>query len=146
MQKEQLAQAIDMANLKHPYTNIEVRFHSEAKVKIGEKSLLLQGKEAQMLLLSLSENNLRIKEGKHPYQPVHATREFEWIPYYGVHNQAKETVIATLILPVEDTNEIATIKKTTSQRIEGNQLNIHLTYKNKTYNYSFVKKDLGWVL
>ncbi|MFK7980735.1 MAG: heparinase II/III family protein [Saprospiraceae bacterium] len=142
--KPNLTLIVDEIEATKKAAEIEVRFHTEAKAKVEEKSLHLKGKEGQMLLLSLSGDDLTIKEGKHAYQPVHATREFEWIPYYGIHTKSKETVIATLILPIENEEEIDAIKKTAKLTIKGTQLTISLNFKNKTHNYSFEKEAIGW--
>lgn len=146
LSKPNLTLIVDEIKATKENANIEVRFHSEASAKIeNEKSLNLQGKEGQMLLLPLSEQRLTIKGGKHAYQPVHATREFEWIPYYGVHTQAKETVIATLIIPINNEQETAIIKESAKLTIDENQLHIQFKYNNQEHNYYFDKQSADWV-
>ena len=143
--KPNLTLIVDEIEGNQPDSDIEVRFHSETTVTQQDKSLLLKGKQGKMLLLPLSKNKLQLKTGKHAYKPVHATREFEWIPYFGVHTQAKKTVIATLIAPVETDQEIVALKSSATINSGENQLTIELKYKNKTHQFSFKKGDNGWL-
>ncbi len=107
---------------------IEARFHSEAKIAAAKNLVLLKGTGASdvgrsranrsmrtsddqmsrdngvMALIPLTDGNFNIREDRHASLPVHADFNLEWIPYFSIVTAAtaEKTVLASLILPVEN--------------------------------------------
>ena len=122
---------------------IETRFHSDCNTEITDKYVLLEGKKGTMALIPVVDGEFSIRPGKHPYLPVRKEASFQWIPYFGtvVNSKKEQTVIATIILPVKDENEVRAIvdsvKRTTDS--SGNLTLSFVKYGN-TYKY-FYKYD-----
>ena len=95
------------------------------------------------------DGDYTFRPGKHACQPVNATRNFFWIPYFGTVLKAKstDTVIATVILPVDDDSEAASIARSVKRSVDGSgNLSLSFTKAGKTYQYSYKKGSEGLVL
>ncbi|MEL7117914.1 MAG: heparinase II/III family protein [Bacteroidota bacterium] len=126
---------------------VKVQFHSEAKVNLHQnKMVLLEGEGAKMALIPFTKDDYQCYEGLHAYQPVHATRSFEWLPYFGVqvNPTSNKTLFATLILPIEDEQEALKVKQSLQLKNTAQNLTVNFKYDNKPYNYEFVMGDNGW--
>lgn len=80
---------------------------------------------------------------------VNASQPFQWIPYFDVSLKSTQskTVVAQLILPIDDENQLAEImasKKFETHKDGG--LSISFVYKNQPLKYIFKNKKSGLVL
>ncbi len=105
---------------------ISVRFHSGVDVDLQDSLVLLHGKGGTMAMIPLCNDPWQIRSGRHAYQPVHATKPFEWLPYFDIEVQAtgKKTKVATLILPVKGLEEALEIRRTLSWQYQGEVLHV----------------------
>ena len=128
---------------------IETRFHSEATQHIRNGYLLLDGDKGKMALIPLVDGNYILRPGKHDVLPVQEKVPFKWIPYCGTVVIARDTttVIATIILPVEDDTEAKEIFKS-AKRSEDSLGNITVSFakSGRTYSYRYEKEPEGLVL
>lgn len=128
---------------------IQVRFHPGVDSKIRDKYVLLNGKGGIMALITLTDHDFSIVKGRHPSQMVNATQTFNWIEYFDLTIKAneKKTIIANVILPVDDENQVVNILD--SKKIEINKegsLSISFSHENKTFKYHFKNNKSGLVL
>ena len=128
---------------------ITARFHSDVRTDIRGDYVLLNGDGGTMALIPVVDSDFEIVSGRHACQPVNATRNFFWVPYFDTVLKAKDsnTVIGTVILPVKDAKEAGNIKKSIKRSVDSSG-NLTLTFKKsgKTYKYNFVKGPDGLVL
>lgn len=118
---------------------IEARFHTECTIESHTKYVLLKGKEGTMALIPVVDSEFSIREGKHPIQPVHAEIDFTWAPYFGTIVKANNdnTLIGTIILPVNDDNEAQSIVNSVKRSTDKSG-NITLSFTKAGEKYSFV--------
>jgi hypothetical protein len=128
---------------------IETRFHSACNTEIGDGYVLLKGDKGTMALIPVVDGDYYLREGKHPYLPVQKDATFKWIPYFGTVLNAKneKTIIATLIMPVEEKSETLKIVESIERKID-DAGNLTLSFKQdgKLYSYHFKKKKDGFTL
>jgi hypothetical protein len=128
---------------------IEARFHSAVETEIKDKYVLFNGEKGIMALIPVVDSDFTFRPGKHANLPVKKDIKFEWIPYFGTVFQAREknTVFATLIIPVENESEaqeiVKSVEKTNDK--EGN-LTFSFKYENRLHSYFFKKEKTGIVL
>jgi len=118
----------------------DIRFHSEAKdIFNQDKFVILEGKEASMALIPIGNNTLSFYQDKHAYQPVHSTKPFKWLPYFGIYSKTKnnKNKIATLILPIQNQQEAVAIQKSLIMDLGSDLLKISFVYRNSSYAYEF---------
>jgi len=128
---------------------IDVRFHHGVDLDIHEDYALLNGNKGTLAMIPFTEQNYVIKKGRHPSQMVNASQPFQWIPYFDVSLKSTQskTVVAHLILPIDDENQLAEImasKKFETHKDGG--LSISFVYKNQPLKYIFKNKKSGLVL
>ena len=128
---------------------IEARFHSDVETELKKKYAILKGKGGKIALIPVVNEDFHFRTGKHACQPVNATRDFFWIPYFGTVLEAEEenTVMATLILPIKSEREASHIASSALTRIDSSG-NMELAFNKggKTYSYKFIKTDKGLVM
>ena len=128
---------------------IEARFHSGVKTETHDDYVMLTGDRGNMALIPVVDGGFTIRNGRHACQPINATRNFFWVPYFGAVIKAKdaETLIVTIILPVEDEDEAQSIAKSVDRRID-NAGNLSLSFEKagKTHAYRYKKGAEGLVL
>ncbi|MEM9983600.1 MAG: heparinase II/III family protein [Bacteroidota bacterium] len=92
---------------------VSLRYHSGAQLDVQDSLVLLRGKNGSMALIPLCQDPWELRLGQHAYQPVHATRDFEWLPYLDIAVTAtgKQTEVLTVILPVENLAEAKKISR-----------------------------------
>jgi hypothetical protein len=102
-----------------------------------------------MALIPVVDGDFTIRPGRHACQPVNANRKFFWVPYFGTVIKAAnaKTIIATIILPVEDDNEAGSIAGSVA-RIVDNSGNLSLSFQKggRTYKFNYKKDKHGLVL
>lgn len=131
-----------------PGAEIEARFHSQCRIDSRGSHVLLRGSEGIMALIPVVEGGFSIREGKHPDLPIKKDARFTWIPYFGTVLNARggNTLIATIVLPVEQENEAAGIVQSASWSTDrsGNAM-LAFEQRGKKYTYQFVQKN-GWLV
>ncbi|MBN1290778.1 MAG: heparinase II/III family protein [Candidatus Latescibacteria bacterium] len=128
---------------------IEARFHSECSTDIRDNYVLLNGKDGKMALIPVVDGDFTFRPGRHACQPVNATRNFFWVPYFGTVVKAggTNTIIGTVILPVDNDSEADSIAMSVKRSVDGSgNLSISFTKAGKTYRYSYKKGSEGLVL
>lgn len=128
---------------------VDVRFHSAAKEQVSKDGfILLNGVNAQMALLPLSNSTLEIYQGEHAYQPVHGTKPFEWLPYFGLKTTVdqQKSIVANLIVPVENEAEAKIVQSSFRMHANQNGANLRFKYRGERYVYSFVRNKGGLLL
>jgi hypothetical protein len=125
-----------------PGSEIEVRFHPGVTAEVRKGYVLLNGKSGKMALIPVVNQTFTITEGKHASNPVNATRSFGWINYFGtiVKVDKDKTIIATIILPVNDENEAQKISKSIIKIID-NKGNYTLSFSKAGKQYKYVYKN-----
>jgi hypothetical protein len=128
---------------------IEVRFHSAAEYTIVDKYVNLKSDKDIMAVIPVVDGSYTIRPGKHAIMMAQRNATFRWVPYFGTVMKAtkERTVIATLILPVDDDREAEGILKS-AKRTEDDHGNLTLSFtkKGKTFTYIFKKGVDGLVL
>jgi hypothetical protein len=130
-------------------SNIEVRFHSGVEFNIDGEAVLLRGDKSSMALIPVTDQDYSLQKGRHPSQMVNATQAFHWIDYFDVEitSQSKKTIVANLILPLEDPLQMEEVKA--SKKMETDKdghVSISFSMNQKTYHYHFKNSKSGLVL
>ncbi len=133
----------------NPGSDIEVRFHPGVNFEIHDNYAFLEGENGKMALIPVAEQSYNIVAGKHASQFVNATKDFSWIDYFDTElkSQSDKTVVATIILPVENLKEVVDIAKSV-QMITDKNGNLSVVFKQhgKTFSWVFENKEEGLVL
>ena len=80
---------------------------------------------------------------------VNATQPFSWIEYFDITIQSKsnKTLVATLILPVSDENQIKEIISSKNIKPEKHgSISLSFSVDNRLFTYHFKKTKEGLVL
>ncbi|MCK5343019.1 MAG: heparinase II/III family protein, partial [Candidatus Heimdallarchaeota archaeon] len=106
LEKPEITLVVDEIEAE-PGSEIEVRFHPGVNFELHGGFVFLEGKNGKMALIPISEEELKVKPGKHACQFINATNNFFWVDYFDTEIKSKEnkTTVATLILPVENYEE-----------------------------------------
>jgi hypothetical protein len=132
-----------------PGSEIEVRFHPGVQAEVKGNYVLLTGKSGKMAVIPVVNQKFTIMEGKHATNPVNATRPFAWINYFGTIVKADNdnTLIATIILPVNDDNEAQQIVKSVSKAVDAKgSYTLSFTKGGKRYKYLYKNDKEGLML
>lgn len=149
---------------------IDARFHSEAKFETVKSFLLLKGDggwdmgrsresryirttddqltndNSTMALIPIINAPFSIHEDRHASLPVNASYELEWIPYFGILTEAvaEKTVLASLILPVENKQQAQQIAAT-AHLADGADRKVVVTFlvDNKPHEFIFRGEQEG---
>jgi len=128
---------------------IEARFHSECDAAIKDGFVMLNGKKGKMALIPVTEGNTVVREGRHACQPVNATINFFWVPYFGtvVTAQGEKTIVGTIILPVADENEASMIAGSAKKAVDSaGNFTLSFAKDGKTFSYTYKNTADGLVL
>ncbi|MCB0729559.1 MAG: heparinase II/III family protein [Ignavibacteriae bacterium] len=128
---------------------IEARFHTECEEENHGKYVLLKGKEGTMALIPVVATEFEIRDGKHAIQPVDGEIRFRWEPYFGtvLKAESENTIIATVILPVDDNNEAQGIANSIEHSTDKNgNYSIALKKAGKKYSFEYANTSAGLVL
>ena len=129
---------------------IEARFHPDGSTsQTGDDFTLITAKAGTMAVIPAATDGAAIRPGRHGYLPVQAYRQFEWIPYFGtvVEAKSKTTVVANVILPVDDADDASAVAG--SVKLSGSPadgMTLSFERDGKTHTFSFVKGKDGLVL
>jgi len=128
---------------------IETRFHSAVRTEFTDRLVLLRGENGTMALIPVTGTDFTFRQGRHASLPVQKEAKFEWIPYFGtvLHAGAKNSVIATLIVPVKDAEEASAIAASANSSVDAQgNFTLSFHYDNQKYSYFFKKQKQGLVL
>jgi hypothetical protein len=123
-----------------PGSEIEVRFHPGVDFKVQDDLVMLEGENGKMALIPLSREALKIQPGRHACQYVNATQPFFWEEYFDTEIRSKEnrTIVATLIIPVENSGEAKQIVGTKALKLDASgNITVSFSRKGKEYAYNF---------
>jgi hypothetical protein len=132
-----------------PGSDIELRFHPGVDFEIRDGLVFLEGANGKMALIPISEEPVNIVQDKHALQYINVTNRFTWVDYIDaeIKSSTKNTIVATLILPVDDANEAEEISDSKSLTLdESGQATVSFTKKGVEYKYEFEKKGDNLVL
>lgn len=110
LEKPEITLVLDEVEAKKG-DKIEVRYHPGVEYSVEDEFVFLEGEGGNMALFPLTEVENNLVPGRHASQFVNATKDFHWLEYFDTEVIAadEETVIATLILPVESKDEASMI-------------------------------------
>lgn len=132
-----------------PGSEIEVRFHPGVDFEVHDDLAFLEGKDGKMALIPLSKEELKVQAGKHACQFINVTKRFYWIDYFDTEIKSKEnkTIVATLIIPVENSGEAKQIAATKELKIDGSgNITVSFSQKGEKYSFNFENRKGGLVL
>ncbi len=94
-----------------PGSEIKVRFHPGVDYELKDRLVLLNGEKGKMALIPVVLQDFRIELGRHASQFVNTTSKFSWIDYFDtvILAESNKTLVATVILPVENLKEAETV-------------------------------------
>jgi hypothetical protein len=127
-------------------SEVEVRFHPGVASDIKENYVLLSGKTGKMALIPVVNQKYSIKGGRHASNPVNATMPFTWINYFGTIIKAEKdnSLITTIILPVDNENEIQQICGSIKKVVDSNgNFTVSFVKEKKEYSYFFMNSKDG---
>ncbi|MBN1292493.1 MAG: heparinase II/III family protein [Candidatus Latescibacteria bacterium] len=128
---------------------IEARFHSDCKQVIGDGYVLLDGDNGDMAIIPVIDGDFINKAGSHTYMAIQKNAQLQRIPYCGtfIHPSGKRTVLAHIILPVEDETETLAIIDSVQRSTDNNGTKQFSFTKNGIrYDYTFLMGNNGLVL
>lgn len=128
----------------NPGAKIDVRFHPGVNVKYSDEVALLEGANGKMAVIPVSKEKAAIIPGKHASQYVNATNRFMWIDYFDTELTAAKpnTVVITLILPVENTEEAKQLASTKSMVYDtAGNLTVSFLKNGEKHSYYFENKN-----
>lgn len=130
-----------------PGSDIEVRFHPGVDFKIQDELVMLEGNGGKMALIPIAREELELQTGQHASQFVNATTSFSWIDYFDIELKSKEnkTIVATLILPVDNSEEARQISSTRELNLDSNG-NVTVSFSRKGEKYTFTYEKRKGVL
>jgi hypothetical protein len=130
----------------NPDAKIEVRFHPGVDFETDKDFAFLEGEKGKMAVIPVAMQDFDIVPGKHAVQYINATKDFYWIDYFDAEIRAKsdKTVVATIILPVENKQEAQNISgsKKLTQDKSGN-LSVSFSRKGSNHKYDFELTESG---
>lgn len=140
LEKPNITLVLDEVTSVQQNAEVELRFHSEVKTDFQEKFVLLQGDQGMMALIPIATEAFELRSGKHAYQPIHATRSFEWLPYFGVvlHPMSKQTQVASLMVPVANEAEAKAISQSVKLITKQDETQVSFKYRKQNYSYNYV--------
>lgn len=128
---------------------IRARFHSEVTTVTRDGFALLRDGGDIMALIPVVDGGFTFENGRHACQPVNATRNFFWVPYFDTVVKAKtaETIIGTIVLPVANEAEASEIARSVKRSANASGgLTVSFAKAGKTYSYTYNKGADGLVL
>ncbi len=127
---------------------INARFHPGVDMDVKAEFTILNGKDTSMAIIPVCETPVTVREGRHAYVPVRKEARFDWIPYVDtvVEAQGKNTVLGTVVLPVQDEREAAAIARSAGINTDSSGVTLSFVKDGITQNYSFEKTKDGLVL
>jgi hypothetical protein len=148
LEKPEIVVVVDEIDAE-PGSAIEVRFHPGVEFKVQDDLAMLEGQHGKMALIPLAEGALKIQPGRHACQYINATQPFFWEGYFDTEIKSKgnRTIVATLIIPVENSGEAGQIAGTKALTQDGaGNVTVSFSRKGKEYSFNFENQKDGLVL
>lgn len=130
-----------------PGSIIEARFHPDVDMIVQDDITLLTGNKGKiMAIIPISKS--KMESGRHAYLPVRANADLTWIPYVSslITAQNENSIIAHIVLPVDDLEQAIIIKKSISFGKSGQNQELSFTYNGEGYSYRFEQGTEGLAL
>lgn len=142
LEKPEITVALDEIEAEKG-ANLEVRFHPGVDFEVIENFILLEGEKGKMVVISVAEEAVSTKQGKHACHYINATNDFFWVPYFDfeITSENEKTIVATIILPVknrEEAEQIASSAKLVKDT-KGN-INVSFSKQDEEFEFAFQKK------
>ncbi len=128
---------------------IEARFHPGAETDVRESCVVLSNSTGTMALIPVVDGDFELRTGRHACQPINATRNFFWVPYFGTVVKAADdtTVIGTIVCPVKDARDAEKIADSVRRSTDGSgALSISFRAGGRNYSYTYERTADGLVL
>ena len=149
LEKPAVTVVVDEVESHRPGAEIEARFHSKCDQIVKDGYTLLHGKDGDMALIPVVEGDFAFRQSRHAYMAIQKQANLRWIPYNGtvVHAEGSRTVLAHIILPVDDESEVQSIVDSARRSIDGGgTYTLSFVRNGETYRYVFKKTGDGLVL
>ncbi len=142
-EKPEITLVVDEIKAK-PGSKIEIRFHPGVLSTFEDKFAYLEGKNGNMVIIPVSKDVFTVIPGKHANQYINANFQFSWIDYFDtevISTEAK-TIVASIILPVDNQEEAKQIANTKSMNFDtAGNLSVSFMKKGVKYNFDFENKN-----
>ncbi|MFC1550962.1 heparinase II/III family protein [Candidatus Latescibacterota bacterium] len=128
---------------------IETRFHPGTETDIKDDFVLLNGKNGTMALIPVVDTDFKIRSSRHAFLPLKKEVSLKWIPYFGtmVSAQKEKTIIATVILPVNDQADAQKISSSIMRtKDRSGSLSLSFIKDGTPYTYTFSDTKEGLIL
>ena len=149
IRKPNLTLLLDKIKANNKGAYYEIRFHPGVDYQIRKKYVLLGNGESKMALIPITDIDFNLTEGKHASQMVNPTQKFRWIKYFDIEfkSDSDNVSVATLILPINNKNEIDEILESKSISSNHSQdIKISFIHKNKAYQFDYELTKNGYSL
>ena len=133
----------------NPGSKIDIRFHPGVNSIFKDDFAYLEGKNGNMVVIPLSKDKFRVIPGKHANQYINATFNFSWIDYFDteVISADPKTVVASIILPVDNQEEAGQIANTKSMNFDAaGNLSVSFFKKGLKHTFNFENQNGTLVL
>jgi len=134
-----------------PGALIESRIHPLGEVEVADDNayLLLKGRRGVMAMITAANAPIKYVPDRHSFRAEQENARLQLIPYVDteLNAAAAETIIFTIVLPVEDKTEARAVAKSVERSV-GNDggLTLSFTVKDRTHRYRYERDKDGLVL
>jgi len=128
----------------NPGSKIDIRFHPGVNSTFEDEFAYLEGKNGNMVVIPLSKDKFTVIPGKHANQYINATFRFSWIDYFDTEiiSTQPKTIVASIILPVDDRDEAKQIANTKSMNFDAaGNLSVSFLKKGVKHTFDFENKN-----
>ena len=142
LEKPHITVIVDEVESQHRGAEIEARFHSDFPQVPKEGYTLIDGETGDMALIPVASCDFSFRPGRHAYLPVRKQSRFQWTPYNGtiLHSEKTRTVLAHIILPVENDSEAESIRDSIQhEETRTGEYTLSFDWKGQTYTFQFSK-------
>ena len=129
--------------------DIVLRFHSKCEILPEQAFTLLEGSGGKMAIIPLTGDTFSFSKGRHAFQRVREDTDFAWIPYVDLNLEAQstKTIVANLIVPVEDSNDADAIASACSlSGNTGDGYTVTFEARGGKYQYRFRSDSNGQLI
>jgi hypothetical protein len=127
-----------------PGAEIEARFHSDATQTVHGNWVSLKSGEGEMALIPVVVGDFSLRTGSHAILMAQRNASLRWVPYVGIVTRAagERTILAAIVLPVEDPGEADRIAKSARETFDGaGTLTLSFIAGGRDYTYRFVAES-----
>ncbi len=149
LEKPVIIVVVDEVESHKKGAEIEARFHSACEQIIKDGYTLLDGSDGDMAIIPVIDGKFAFRPARHAYLALQKQARFQWIPYNGtvVHAPDNRTILAHIILPVDDEGEARAIVNSAERSLDSTgNLMLSFVKDGTTYLYNFKREKDGLVL